>query len=45
MGIKFTLELGGYGDDDKTDWGKTAEQLSKKAKKKKKAEDDDDDDK
>ncbi len=36
--MKFDIELGGFGDDDKTEWGKTAEQLSKK--KRKKTEDD-----
>jgi hypothetical protein len=30
----FALELGGYGDDDKTLWGKTADKLGKKKKKK-----------
>jgi len=33
--ISIDIELGGYGDEDKTEWGKTAEQLSKKKKKKK----------
>jgi hypothetical protein len=32
--VSIDMELGGFGDDEKTEWGKTAEQLTKKKKKK-----------
>jgi hypothetical protein len=32
--VGATFELGGYGSEDKTEWGKTAEQLTKKKRKK-----------
>ncbi|HZU96974.1 MAG TPA: hypothetical protein VFF73_09795, partial [Planctomycetota bacterium] len=31
--MTISMELGGYGDDDKTTWGKPAEKLAKKKKK------------